>query len=75
LTEVRAVARLLTGRFGPLTLTLSPRGRGDSAEPSCHLLPSRSREGPGEGGRRLAAERRIEGRNPATTVPPETGRP
>ena len=35
----------------PLTLTLSPAGRGDAAaDSSVHLLPSRLREGLGEGG-------------------------
>ena len=37
--------------FSPLTPTLSPRGRGRFAAP--YLLPSRLREGPGEGGQAL----------------------
>ena len=39
-------------RRAPLTPALSPAGRGRVAAPSPfpHLLPSRSREGPGEGG-------------------------
>ncbi len=49
-TERRRDARpRLSPERSPLTLTLSPPGRGDSPPPLPCLLPSRLREGPGEG--------------------------
>ena len=55
----RSVFRPGTIAADPLTLTLSPEGERGLAPPLLHfLLPSRLREGPGEGGRYRSFRRR-----------------